>query len=128
MQVGMISAVISKPVNQPGIAVKIEDDGLFTVNKLSKSRSLNPCGCSRSDCSLKRSTTLMNRILRSGNSLAQQRCRRQCFLRGNIAGASHHHVRLMSLIVARLAQMLMPFVQCVIAASISDTAGASACR
>ena len=36
--------------------------GLSLVNKLSKSRSDNPCGCSLAGTSLNRSTTLMKRI------------------------------------------------------------------
>ena len=42
--------------------------GLSIVNRLSKSRSDSPCGCSVSGWSLNRSTTLTNRIFRSGNS------------------------------------------------------------
>ena len=40
--------------------------GLSTVNRLSNSRSVDPCGCSLTGCILKRSTTLTNRSLRSG--------------------------------------------------------------
>src|SRR5215468_4389438 len=42
--------------------------GLSVVNRESKSLSVKPCGCSLRGCSLKRSTTLMKRILMSGNS------------------------------------------------------------
>ena len=40
--------------------------GLSVVNRLSNSRSVDPCGCSDAGCSLNRSTTLTKRSFRSG--------------------------------------------------------------
>ena len=40
--------------------------GLSVVNRLSNSRSVEPCGCSDAGCSLNRSTTLTKRSFRSG--------------------------------------------------------------
>src|SRR5579862_1009305 len=43
--------------------------GLSLVNMPSKSRSLSPCGCSRSGCNFMRSTTFTTRIFKLGRRL-----------------------------------------------------------
>ena len=89
-------------MDQPGITVEIENDRLVDSEETTKSRSLKPCGWSRSDCILNRSTTLMKRIFRSGNSVRHCRCRKR-FLGWDITSARHDQIRFLSLIIARLA-------------------------
>ena len=52
--------------------MEVEMIGLSIVNSESKSRSVSPCGCSVLACSLNRSTTLINRIFKSGNSFSEK--------------------------------------------------------
>ena len=67
VQVAMVCTAIGKTVNQPWITMEVKDDRLIDSKRESKSASVKPCGCSVLGCSLNKSTTLMNRIFRSGN-------------------------------------------------------------
>ena len=109
---------ISQAMNQPGISVEIENDRFVAGEQQNRSPlSVKPCGCSVLGCSLKRSTTLMKRILISGNS-----CRNSTVAaKASCVGISPAEAitRSGSLPWSLLAQsqMPMPFVQCVIASS-----------
>ena len=98
VQVVVVRAAVGQPVDQPGIAVEVEDDRLV----VGEQRVEVAVASGRADVrclawSLKRSTTLMKRIFRSGKSFAQHGGGGQRLLRGNVAGAGHHHVRLVAL-------------------------------
>ena len=74
--------------------------GLSVVNSESKSRSDSPCGCSVVGLQPIQIHHVDEANLQVGELLAQDRNRRQRFLRQDIAGAGHHHVRLRAAIVA----------------------------
>ena len=76
--------------------------GLSLVNRLSKSLSERPCGCSRGGHEPVEVHHVDEADLEIGEVLTQQHHRRQRLLGGNVAGTGHHHVRLRPLVVARL--------------------------
>ena len=92
--------------------------GLFVVNTLSISRSVEPCGCKVTGTSLKRSTTLTNRIFSSGS-----RSRRMAVAASASCVATSPQDAITtsgstpSSLLAR-GQMPKPLAQCTIASSI----------
>ena len=95
----LVLAGVGQAVDQPGITMEVEDDRLVGREQRIEIRSVSPCGCSVLGCSLKRSTTLMKRIFRSGNSSRSNDRRGERLLCRDIAGRSHDQVRLATLVV-----------------------------
>src|SRR4051812_25306573 len=74
--------------------------GLSVVNSASKSCSLSPCGWSSRGCKVIRSTTLTTRDAELRQVFAQQAHRGERLQGRDVAGAGHHHIGLVVLVVA----------------------------
>ena len=64
----MIGPPVGEPVNQPRVAMEVEDDRLVHGEQAVKVAITQPVRMLCVACNLNRSTTLMKRIFRSGNS------------------------------------------------------------
>lgn len=60
----LVRAAVDQLVDQPGIAVEVEDDGFIGGEEGIEVAIAQPVGCSPSETNLKRSTTLTNRTFR----------------------------------------------------------------
>ena len=97
----MVGSPVGQPVDQPGIAVKGEDDRLVGGEERVEFRGRTARADARSrGCSVIRSTTLTTRIFSSGRCAAQQIDGSQRLQRRHVAGAGHHDVRLAAFVVA----------------------------
>ena len=97
----VIGAPVRQPVNQPRIAVEIEDDRFVDREQ----RVEVPIGQSvrmlRAGLQLEQIDHVDETDLEVGEFLAQQRGRGQRFLRGDVAGRGHHYIGFAALVVAR---------------------------
>ena len=90
----------AKPVNQPRIAVEVEDDRLVDGKQGVEIAIRQPVRVLRAGLQLEQVDHIDETDLEIGKVCPQQRDRGQRFLSGNVAGGCQHHVGFAALVVA----------------------------
>ena len=93
-------AAVGQAVNQPRIAVEVEDDRLVDGEQRIEVAVGQPVRMLGAGLQLEQVDDVDEADLQVGELLAQQRRRGQRFLRRDVAGRGHHHVGLAALVVA----------------------------
>src|SRR5262249_35443158 len=102
MQVLMIGPVVAKPVNQPRVAVEIEDHRLIGRKQTVKVAVTETVRMAAIRLQLEEIHYVDKTHLEIRKLLPQHRRGRQRFFSGNVSGARHDYVRFLPLIVAGL--------------------------